>query len=73
MGPPRGAAAPLQQMVAPHPYMMQQVVPGQPQMMMIPCDMIGAIKIKDGLFIGDEFAAQVRSIKVFAPSNMLHT
>jgi hypothetical protein len=22
-------------------------------------DMIGAIKIKDGLFIGDEFAAQV--------------
>lgn len=23
-------------------------------------DMIGAIKIKDGLFIGDEFAAQVR-------------
>lgn len=25
---------------------------------MIPDDMIGAIKIKDGLFIGDEFAAQ---------------
>ena len=25
----------------------------------IPDDMIGAIKIKDGLFIGDEFAAQV--------------
>lgn len=24
-------------------------------------DMIGAIKIKDGLFIGDEFSAQVRS------------
>ena len=24
-------------------------------------DMIGAIKIKDGLFIGDEFAAQVLS------------
>ena len=24
-------------------------------------DMIGAIKIKDGLFIGDEFAAQVRT------------
>jgi len=23
-------------------------------------EMIGAIKIKDGLFIGDEFAAQVR-------------
>jgi len=27
-------------------------------MMMMPDDMIGAIKIKDGLFIGDEFAAQ---------------
>ena len=26
----------------------------------MPEDMIGAIKIKDGLFIGDEFAAQVR-------------
>lgn len=26
-------------------------------MMMMPQDMIGAIKIKDGLFIGDEFAA----------------
>jgi len=26
-------------------------------MMAIPDDMIGAIKIKDGLFIGDEFAA----------------
>ena len=25
-----------------------------------PEDMIGAIKIKDGLFIGDSFAAQVR-------------
>ncbi len=25
----------------------------------LPEDMIGAIKIKDGLFIGDEFAAQV--------------
>jgi hypothetical protein len=25
--------------------------------MMLPEDMIGAIKIKDGLFIGDEFAA----------------
>ena len=25
-------------------------------------DMIGAIKIKDGLFIGDEFAAQVTAI-----------
>ena len=29
----------------------------QQQMMMFPEDMIGAIKIKDGLFIGDEFAA----------------
>lgn len=28
-------------------------------MMGMPEDMIGAIKIKDGLFIGDEFAAQV--------------
>ena len=27
--------------------------------MMMPEDMIGAIKIKDGLFIGDEFSAQV--------------
>mmetsp|Transcript_18383 Transcript_18383/g.25458 ORF Transcript_18383/g.25458 Transcript_18383/m.25458 type:complete len:147 (-) Transcript_18383:952-1392(-) len=27
-------------------------------MMVLPEDMIGAIKIKDGLFIGDEFAAQ---------------
>jgi len=26
-------------------------------MMGLPEDMIGAIKIKDGLFIGDEFAA----------------
>jgi hypothetical protein len=26
---------------------------------MMDYDMIGAIKIKDGLFIGDEFAAQV--------------
>jgi hypothetical protein len=26
---------------------------------MMPEDMIGAIKIKDGLFIGDSFAAQV--------------
>jgi hypothetical protein len=29
----------------------------QQQIMMLPEDMIGAIKIKDGLFIGDEFAA----------------
>lgn len=28
----------------------------------LPDDMIGAIKIKDGLFIGDEFAAQVKSL-----------
>ena len=29
------------------------------RMMPFPEDMIGAIKIKDGLFIGDSFAAQV--------------
>ena len=29
----------------------------QQQIMILPEDMIGAIKIKDGLFIGDEFAA----------------
>ena len=29
------------------------------QMGAMPDDMIGAIKIKDGLFIGDEFAASV--------------
>jgi hypothetical protein len=29
----------------------------QQQMMMMPEDMIGAIKIKDGMFIGDEFSA----------------
>jgi len=28
---------------------------------MMPDDMIGAIKVKDGLFVGDEFAAQVYS------------
>jgi hypothetical protein len=28
-------------------------------------DMIGAIKIKDGLFIGDEFAAQVKKTYQF--------
>lgn len=32
--------------------------------MSIPDDMIGAIKIKDGLFIGDEFAAQVNNLKL---------
>lgn len=31
---------------------------GGPPGGMMPDDMIGAIKIKDGLFIGDEFAAQ---------------
>ena len=31
---------------------------------MMPEDMIGAIKIKDGLFIGDEFSAQVILQKV---------
>ena len=31
--------------------------------MNFPEDMIGAIKIKDGLFIGDSFAAQVSRIK----------
>lgn len=30
--------------------------------MALPEDMIGAIKIKDGLFIGDEFAAQVSQL-----------
>lgn len=40
--------------------MLQQQQMMQEQMMMgaLPEDMIGAIKIKDGLFIGDEFAAQ---------------
>jgi hypothetical protein len=32
--------------------------------MMMPQDMIGAIKIKDGLFIGDEFAAQVSQVQM---------
>ncbi len=32
----------------------------QEEMMPMDDDMIGAIKIKDGLFIGDEFAAQVK-------------
>jgi hypothetical protein len=31
---------------------------GGPPGGLLPDDMIGAIKIKDGLFIGDEFAAQ---------------
>ena len=32
------------------------------RVMQYPEDMIGAIKIKDGLFIGDSFAAQVSLI-----------
>jgi len=39
---------------------------------MMPEDMIGAIKIKDGLFIGDEFAAQVRNINIFFCSDYLN-
>jgi hypothetical protein len=35
-------------------------------MMAIPDDMIGAIKIKDGIFIGDEFAAQVIIISLYS-------
>ena len=31
----------------------------------MPEDMIGAIKIKDGLFIGDEFSAQVKKNTYF--------
>jgi hypothetical protein len=33
---------------------------------MMPEDMIGAIKIKDGLFIGDEFSAQVSLKAIFS-------
>ena len=47
-GPPSGAGG------AP-PHMMG----GMPPPPMMEDDIIGAIKIKDGLFIGDEFAAQV--------------
>jgi hypothetical protein len=43
----------------------------QQQMAMIPEDMIGAIKIKDGLFIGDEFAAQVSHPAIFQSSRKL--
>ena len=32
--------------------------------------MIGAIKIKDGLFIGDSFAAQVSNIIIHILSNL---
>ena len=31
---------------------------------MMDCEMIGAIKIKDGLFIGDEYASQVCNILI---------
>jgi len=44
--------------------MQQQMQQEQMMMMGMPDDMIGAIKIKDGLFIGDEFAAQVSIVKV---------
>lgn len=36
---------------------MMQLAQQEQMMMGLPDDMIGAIKIKDGLFIGDEFAA----------------
>lgn len=36
-------------------------------------DMIGAIKIKDGLFIGDEFAAQVSKIFYNLPILLIPT
>jgi len=44
-----------------------QQYPQQMEMMNqpMPEDMIGAIKIKDGLFIGDSFAAQVSVIHCF--------
>lgn len=39
----------------------QHLLVGMPQApQVIEEDIIGAIKVKDGLFIGDEFAAQVR-------------
>jgi hypothetical protein len=38
-------------------YQMMQLAQQEQMMMGLPDDMIGAIKIKDGLFIGDEFAA----------------
>lgn len=47
---------------------MQHNAPPQNNAMMnqmdqqFPEDMIGAIKIKDGIFIGDSFAAQVNAI-----------
>ena len=41
---------------------------------MLPEDMIGAIKIKDGLFIGDEFAAQVRNfLKIINFFKVVHS
>ena len=38
---------------------------------MFPEDMIGAIKIKDGLFIGDSFAAQVSKTHLFIVNRMV--
>ena len=34
-------------------------------------DMIGAIKIKDALFIGDEFAAQVSNLLIRITSTLI--
>jgi hypothetical protein len=42
--------------------MQQQMNMEQMMTQPMPEDMIGAIKIKDGLFIGDSFAAQVSYI-----------
>ena len=42
-----------------HAMLHAQQLQQQQMMMGMPEDMIGAIKIKDGLFIGDEFAASV--------------
>lgn len=50
-------AAPQQMMMPPQQFMDQNQMP----MMMDP-DQIGAIKIKDGLFIGDELASTVCSL-----------
>ena len=38
--------------------------------MMMPPDVIGALKIKDGLFIGDEFAAQVSELFLISGSRI---
>ena len=42
--------------------MQQQMMQMDQMASQFPEDMIGAIKIKDGLFIGDSFAAQVSPI-----------